>query len=158
MGFILSSNSIICYLKERGEKAWIRTIINIITQERRVSIAWLRFWVQPLKPKIRLILKKFWRAPILTSYIIRKTFLKSLKFVCVWSFMIVCLYVYHVYCNLWRPKGGTRSSGNRITEECELPHGCWKLNLGPREEQPCCWLFSHLSNPMYLTRNTFSFI
>ena len=29
---------------------------------------------------------------------------------------------------------GLRASGIRATNECELPHGCWELNLGPLGE------------------------
>ena len=31
---------------------------------------------------------------------------------------------------------GVWSPGTGITGSCELPHGCWKLNWGPLEEQP----------------------
>lgn len=33
-------------------------------------------------------------------------------------------------------KEGVRSLGTEITGSCELLCGCWKLNLGPLEEQP----------------------
>jgi hypothetical protein len=29
-----------------------------------------------------------------------------------------------------------RSPGTGVVDSCELPCGCWKLNLGPLEEQP----------------------
>ena len=32
---------------------------------------------------------------------------------------------------LWRSEEGVRSPEIRVTDNCELPHGCWKLNLGP---------------------------
>jgi hypothetical protein len=31
---------------------------------------------------------------------------------------------------------GIRSPGTRVIDNCELPCGCWKLTLGPLEEQP----------------------
>ena len=35
---------------------------------------------------------------------------------------------------------GARSSWTRVTNSCELPYGCWELNLGPLEEQPVLFL------------------
>jgi hypothetical protein len=32
---------------------------------------------------------------------------------------------------------GVRSSGTGVTDRCELPCGCWELNLGPLKEQSC---------------------
>jgi hypothetical protein len=40
----------------------------------------------------------------------------------------VCLHV-HLF-------EGARSPGTEVTDSCELPCGCWELNLGPLEEQP----------------------
>ena len=36
---------------------------------------------------------------------------------------------------MWKYEG-VRSPGTRITDSCELPCGCWDLNIGPLEEQP----------------------
>ena len=35
---------------------------------------------------------------------------------------------------------GVRSPGTGIIDSCELPFGCWDLDLGPLEEQP---IFNH---------------
>jgi hypothetical protein len=32
-----------------------------------------------------------------------------------------------------------------VIDSCELPCGCWELNLGPLEEQ----LLSYLANPLF---------
>ncbi|CAO2635553.1 hypothetical protein LEMLEM_LOCUS23157, partial [Lemmus lemmus] len=34
-----------------------------------------------------------------------------------------------------------------ITDGCEPPYGCWKLNSGPLEEQPVLLTTEHLSSP-----------
>jgi hypothetical protein len=48
-------------------------------------------------------------------------------------FIILCAFVFCLHiclCESVRfPRGGDRGT-------CELPHGCWELNLGPLEEQP----------------------
>lgn len=50
-------------------------------------------------------------------------------------------YLYICLCTMWIPSVH-RYAGNGVTYDCELPFGCWKLNLGP--------LLSHLSNPIVL--------
>ena len=48
-----------------------------------------------------------------------------------------CMSVYHLHA--WypqRPEDGFRSPETGVAGACELlPYGCWKLNLGPLEEQ-----------------------
>jgi hypothetical protein len=36
----------------------------------------------------------------------------------------------------WGPEEDMRPPGTGVTDGCELPCGCWKLNPGPLEEQP----------------------
>ena len=54
--------------------------------------------------------------------------------------MCLCTWVYlcapHVHRSPWRPEEGTPSFGTGITNGCELPCGCWELNLVPLKEQP----------------------
>jgi hypothetical protein len=33
-------------------------------------------------------------------------------------------------------KRGRRTPWNGVTDDCELPCGCWEANLGPLQEQP----------------------
>jgi hypothetical protein len=33
------------------------------------------------------------------------------------------------------------TSGTGVKDGCELPCGCWELNLGPLEEQPLLFVF-----------------
>lgn len=61
------------------------------------------------------------------------TFVKSLFYVH-WSF---CLYE------------GVGSPGIVVTESCELPCGCWKLNLGSLEEQDHRTIFPALTTPIW---------
>lgn len=35
-----------------------------------------------------------------------------------------------------RPEEGMGSPETEVTDDCELPYGCWGLNLDPLEEQP----------------------
>jgi hypothetical protein len=37
---------------------------------------------------------------------------------------------------LWRLIEGVGFHGIGVADSCELPCGCWELNLGPLEEQP----------------------
>ena len=41
--------------------------------------------------------------------------------------LLVCL-------SLGRTDKGVGSLGTGVVDGCELPHGCWELNLGPLEE------------------------
>ena len=53
--------------------------------------------------------------------------------------MLFCLYVCLCTTCMSEAKEASkfiRSLGTRITDGCELPYGCWELNLGPLEEQP----------------------
>jgi hypothetical protein len=58
--------------------------------------------------------------------------------------MYVCMYEYIHVC--------VRVSDLGVTDSCELPYGCWDLNLGPLEE-----LF-HLSSPLRLFFVLFCFV
>lgn len=47
------------------------------------------------------------------------------------------MYVYYVYAwCLRRPEVGVQCPGTRITGACEILGRCYKLNLGPLQEQP----------------------
>jgi hypothetical protein len=35
-----------------------------------------------------------------------------------------------------RHQSSIRSPGARLTDDCELPCGCWELNQGPVEDHP----------------------
>lgn len=37
------------------------------------------------------------------------------------------------------------------TDRCELPHGCWRLNLGPLEEQPVLLIAELYPQPVFLS-------
>ena len=45
------------------------------------------------------------------------------------------MYYIGAWCPL-RPDEGIGSPGTRVTDSCELPHGCWKSNMGSLKEQP----------------------
>lgn len=48
-----------------------------------------------------------------------------------------CISVYHMHA--WCPQRseeGIRSPGTGVPDNCELPCGCWDLNLGSLEEKP----------------------
>ena len=47
-----------------------------------------------------------------------------------------CVSVHYMQADPRRPEERVRSQGTRVTGGCELPCGCWELNLGPLEEQP----------------------
>jgi hypothetical protein len=54
--------------------------------------------------------------------------------------------VYHM--NTWcllRPEENVGASETEVIDDCELPCGCWELNLGLLEEQPV--LLSTESSP-----------
>ena len=60
--------------------------------------------------------------------------LKIILCVCVPRSMYVC-----IQCMCLMPKEsrtGYRFPGTGVTDDSELPCGCWELNLGPLEEQP----------------------
>lgn len=54
---------------------------------------------------------------------------------------VLCLYVCvsHVW-STHRSQEHTGFPRTSITEDCQVPCGCWKLNLGPQEEEP--WLLT----------------
>ena len=74
--------------------------------------------------------------------------LQGLSFLLLCSYFLglclfcVCVCLHACLCTMYAPgahrvqKEGVRSPGTGITDGCEPPHGCWKLNLGPLEEQP----------------------
>ena len=43
-----------------------------------------------------------------------------------------------------------RSSGTRVTDSCELSCGCWRLNLGPLEEQPVLLTAEPSFQPLFI--------
>jgi hypothetical protein len=45
---------------------------------------------------------------------------------------ILCSLVFCLYINLSKDVNSPGAGG---TDHCELPHGCWELNLSPLEEQ-----------------------
>lgn len=49
----------------------------------------------------------------------------------------------------WRPDEGIGSSGTGVTPDCELPCGCWKLNLDPsaRAASALNWWTISLATP-----------
>jgi hypothetical protein len=61
---------------------------------------------------------------------------------------ILCIGVFclHECMYLQRAEEGIRSPGTGVVYSCELPDGCWELNLGPLEEQPVI-----LTPELYLT-------
>ena len=55
----------------------------------------------------------------------------------IFSFMCMNILSHVCLCTaLRRPEEGVRSSRAGVTDSCELPSGCWELNLGPLEDQP----------------------
>jgi hypothetical protein len=46
---------------------------------------------------------------------------------------ILCALVFCLYVCQWE---GTRSSGTGVTDSCELPCSCWRVNIGSLEKQP----------------------
>ena len=51
------------------------------------------------------------------------------------SILPACMYVHYV--PVWyhqRSDEGLRSPGTAVTHGCDLPCGCWELNLGPLQE------------------------
>jgi hypothetical protein len=47
-----------------------------------------------------------------------------------------------------RNQKSVKSPGAGVPEGCELPYGCWELNLGPLQEQQMLSNHQgHLSNP-----------
>jgi hypothetical protein len=60
-----------------------------------------------------------------------------IKHMCFWVFFFQDLFI--LMCVGILPAclcKGSRSSGTGVTDCCELPCGCWELNLDPLEEQP----------------------
>jgi hypothetical protein len=56
---------------------------------------------------------------------------------CVWVYRLsVFLYITCVACPLRCPERGIRCPRTGVTDGCELPHRCWKLNSGTLEEPP----------------------
>lgn len=61
--------------------------------------------------------------------------------VLIWFFMCmyalsVCVYGYYICVwSLQRSEEGIGAPGTGVTNDCELPCECWKLNLGPSQEQ-----------------------
>ena len=48
-----------------------------------------------------------------------------------------CMSVYHIPAQCpGRPEEGIRSPGTGAVDGCELPCGCWELNVGPLQGQP----------------------
>ena len=47
-------------------------------------------------------------------------------FVC----MSVCMYVYHMCTDACGVRSASDAPGIAVTGGCELPSGCWELNLG----------------------------
>ena len=49
-----------------------------------------------------------------------------------------CLHVYLYHMHAWCPgrPESYKSSRTGVPDSCELPCGCWELNLGPLEKQP----------------------
>jgi hypothetical protein len=55
---------------------------------------------------------------------------------------ILCVYVYLSVCmcttfgkDSKEVRRGIESLGNRVTQTCELPYGCWEVNLSPLQEK-----------------------
>lgn len=45
--------------------------------------------------------------------------------------LFACMSVYHLCAeSSWRPEEGNDFSGTEVTDNCKIPHGCCKLNLG----------------------------
>lgn len=61
--------------------------------------------------------------------------------VLIWFFMYVyalpvCVYGHYICVwSLQRSQEGIGGPGTRVTNGCEIPCGCWKLDLGPSQEQ-----------------------
>ena len=55
----------------------------------------------------------------------------SFRFPFLSSFYSMCI----VFCLHVHLCEGVRSPGTGVTDKCELPCGCWEMNLGPLEEQ-----------------------
>jgi hypothetical protein len=65
---------------------------------------------------------------LISSFFFLKKDLFVYLFIYTFCALVFCLHV--CLCK------GVRSSGTGVTDRCELPCGCWELNLGPLEEQP----------------------
>jgi hypothetical protein len=67
---------------------------------------------------------------------------------CVWVSCLHCVSVYKACAWwLWRPEESTGSPRTGVTDGCELPCGCWGLNLGPSQEQWMLLTMSHFLRP-----------
>lgn len=48
-----------------------------------------------------------------------------------------CLSVYHIHPQKRGREENPKSPGNGVSEDCELPGECWKLNLCPLQISQC---------------------
>lgn len=49
--------------------------------------------------------------------------------------LLACVYVYNTNAVPAEARGGSWISGTGVTDDCDLPCGCWGLNAGPLPEQ-----------------------
>ena len=78
-------------------------------------------------------------------------FKRNIKYSLFLLYVCKCFtWVYYMYASCpWRAEDGIGSLRTGLTDSCELPYGCWELNLWPLEEQymlshcptllSCCW-------------------
>jgi hypothetical protein len=58
-------------------------------------------------------------------------FLEFYKILCIWVFTFMYVYVHVCAWCPWMPEQGVGFPGTGVTVDCEMPCGCWELNLGP---------------------------
>ena len=71
----------------------------------------------------------------------------SRAFLFIFNFICMGVLPARMSVSVQRPEEGTQSSGTRVTDGCELPGGCWELNLSPLEEQPVLLTVESFTEP-----------
>lgn len=74
--------------------------------------------------------------PVWQYLLINKSFFLNIYFsLCVWVFCLSACMLPQVYRVPAEVREGLKSPETGVTEDCELPCGCWEPSLGPLQEQ-----------------------